>query len=342
MLFVCFPNTYDFETTFDPTLTAKTTMTETTPSSAARIAHLCDSWIAAVQRPDGGMGIGGNTEQFRLLRNGISFHDLTYEELRAACLGLGRVLLLRGLNTVIDFDHLFFWSWCAEILLSRESPAFTPAQRELAELYGTSTRTALANAKRPAGSKEDFLQQRDNHRYIPFHLNEMGHHAHLILAYLSFPLLEGVTKQACAEYVDFHGTVLRPFDAPRTGGSPRHYTVDKRCSSLRDLLHLLHAYVASPSLKSAIDEYSAHLEVLDDAMEPFDLLHSWRNSSLHGQASYPTIGGTVFNIATLILLDRVSAQYAAVREFTWTKVQWELRSAGTQSDRSPSSYYPPF
>lgn len=63
-----------------------------TQPSAAQIRQLCDAWCNAVAVPGGGFAIGANTEQFRLLRNGVVFHDLDHESLCAALLGLTRAL----------------------------------------------------------------------------------------------------------------------------------------------------------------------------------------------------------------------------------------------------------
>jgi hypothetical protein len=48
--------------------------------------------------------------------------------------------------------------------------------------------------------------------------------------------------------------------------------------------------------------------------DPFDVVYRWRNSSLHGQASLPTIRGTVFNTAILVALDAISADYDSMRD----------------------------
>ena len=242
-----------------------------TPSKVAHIVHLCDSWAGAAQLPGGGIGIGGSSEQFRLLRNGIAFHALEYDELRAACLGLGRVLLLPGLNAIIDLDHIFLWSWCAEVVLSTASPVFSGAEWELAQLCGACARAALAKARPAVASNAEWELHREQNKVIPFHMRQMAANAHLILAYLSFPLLEGVAKKTCRAYVEYDGTVRQPFSAPRAFGKPRQYPTGAKCNSLRDLLHLLHRQVASPSLAAALDDFRRHVEQRSaDAFEKLD------------------------------------------------------------------------
>jgi hypothetical protein len=113
------------------------------------IERLCDAWVAAATPASGGLQIGEGAERYRLLANGIAFHDLTYAELRAACLGLARVLLRPGLNTVIDFDHMLFWAWSAEIFAGSAATYFDDAERESKELFGLACRAALAGTYRP-------------------------------------------------------------------------------------------------------------------------------------------------------------------------------------------------
>jgi len=65
----------------------------TTPDMRA----LCRGWIAAATVA-GGLEIGEQSESFRLHRNGIRCHELDYDDLRAACVGLTEILLLAGIE----------------------------------------------------------------------------------------------------------------------------------------------------------------------------------------------------------------------------------------------------
>ena len=57
------------------------------------IKRLCESWINSAYQTDGSIGIGVNTEKFRLLTNNIVFHELTYEETQAAYFGDIRTMI---------------------------------------------------------------------------------------------------------------------------------------------------------------------------------------------------------------------------------------------------------
>ncbi len=103
--------------------------------------------------------MGGNTEKFRLLNNGIQFHDLNHEALCASLVGLSKVLLRPGMNTIIDQDHFGLWSWCGELLLNPQANLFPAEQYEIKSLYDAVIHCALAGCRKPAGSKEEWQEQ---------------------------------------------------------------------------------------------------------------------------------------------------------------------------------------
>lgn len=309
------------------------------PTGEETIRNLCQSWLQATAIPGGGIGIGGQSEGFRLLNNGVVFHDLDYDALRAACLGLSSVLLMPGLNTVIDWDHKWFWAWCGEVLCGGGSEYFGHEDHELKELMGLCIRASLAGTYRP--DHAGWEQQRDQSMSMEPNAREWIQRSQTALGYLAFPLLEGIVKRHCAAFVSMSGEVVQAFEVPGLEGRSNTYRVGRTCSSLRDLLWLLHAKVASDELRSDLDEQREHLAGFSDKDQGgFQVLYQWRNDSLHGSASLTTIGGTVLNTALMIALSHLRENYDSVRAAAWERVQWELQSSSPY--RSPWSYYPPY
>jgi hypothetical protein len=262
-----------------------------------------------------------------LHRNGIKFPELSYEELKTASLGLIRVLLHPSLNTVIDFDHCLLWSWAGEILLAGEVELFGPEAHESRELMEACIRCALAGSS---------LEER-----MGFQIHELCLHLPLVLVYLSFPLLEAIIKKAARKYVKLTGEVLQDFEAPRRDRTIRQYRVGQLCSNINHLLFLLHKEVADSDLKDSLDQVRQHLAILAPNTDPFDLIADWRNPSLHGEATFPTIGGTILTVALLIALNGIRAEYARHRDQAWERVCWEIKNSRTGVPRSPWSFYPP-
>ncbi|TGE37507.1 hypothetical protein E4K67_12190 [Desulfosporosinus fructosivorans] len=310
------------------------------------IKRLCESWISAVYQEDGSIGIGGNSEKYRLLNNKIVFHELAFEETQAACIGLTHVLLLKGMNTIIDMDHLVYWSWMGEVLSSKDTGYFLPEEYSIQKLFEIVIRATLAGIRLPVHDRQEWEEQIRIGELTEFNTRELVTNKSRVQTYLVFPLLEAVIKKACFKYVDYSGKVVSNFSVIKKDGHKVDYVPSgrgkKACSSLRDLLCLLYNEVADSDLKTQITLVRKYISELDDQEDPFDLIYRWRNSSLHGETSYPTIGGTLLNLVLLIALAQIRQNFESVRAKVLDKVKWELQSHNYTKHRSPWSFYPPF
>jgi hypothetical protein len=240
-------------------------------------------------------------------------------------MGLTRVLLLNGMNTVIDMDHLVFWSWMGELFSSRETCYFKTEEHPIQKLFEIVIRTTLAGIRPPIRDRQEWETQRKIRELTEFNTRELVSNSSLVQAYLVFPLLEAVIKKACSNYVDYSGKVVSHFSVNKKDGRIQNYVCSgqgkKSCSSLRDLLFLLYDEVAGADLRQQITLVRQHILELDDQEDPFDLIYRWRNSSLHGETSYPTIGGTLLNLVILIALSEIRQDYEIVRSKVWDRVQ---------------------
>jgi hypothetical protein len=311
--------------------------------TAAAIEKLCDDWCDASVTPNGGMALGIHTDKFRLLANGVVFHELGHEALCAALIGLSKVLLRPGLNTIVDHDHFGLWSWCGELLLGPQSHLFPIEQHEIKSLYETSIHAALTRCRKPQATKDEWREQNRIDDLQPHHAKQLLRESSLVLAYLTFPLLEAVLKRACAAYVTFDGQVTSSFTVQNRQGNSRHYDPqgpprERQCSSLRDLLLLHHSIVAGPRLRALLDRFRAHISSLDVTQDPFDLIYRWRNQSLHGSTNFQTIGGSMLNLSLLISLFEVEDDFDQRTSLVLEHCRWEAQS----SRKSPWSFYPPY
>jgi hypothetical protein len=311
--------------------------------TAGEISKLCDDWCAASTVPAGGIVLGAKTEKFRLRNNGVVFHELEHDALCAAIVGLSQVLLRPRLNAFVVQDHFELWSWCGELLLSPQANLFPPEQGEIKSLYETALHAALAHCRKPVSSKEERQAQIRIQNLQPHHATQLLFNAHLVLAYLTFPLLEGVLKRACAKFVAFDGKVLSPFTILHKKGGERRYAPNRfkgvraQCSSLRDLLFLHLSDVSSLALRNSLERFREHIRVLDGTEDPFDLIYDWRNQSLHGSGSFQTIGGTILSLSLLISLFEIEHNFIQHRETVLESCRFQ---AGLEY-RSPWSFYPP-
>ena len=306
--------------------------------SAKEITRLCEEWCLASKTPEGGIGIGSATEKYRLLKNGVVFHELGYEALCSALIGTAHVLLRPGLNVIVDWDHMFLWSWCGELLLSPRSEYFPYEQYEIKTLAETTVRASLVHCKKPSKSREEWKEQWRIDDLQSHHAKVFLTQSYLVLSYLAFPLLEALLKRACSQFIDFDGRVKSQFLLPKEKGGQKRYKPNDVCSSLRDLLFLHFNTVANVDLVTKLTAYRTHFKELDDGIDPFDLIYMWRNQSLHGASVFQTIGGTLLNLAFLIAISELQDRFVEHRDLILKHCKWEAQSG----HRSPWSYYPPY
>ena len=125
---------------------------------------------------------------------------------------------------------------------------------------------------------------------------------------------------------------------PKEHEGQKQYNPNNICSSLRDLLFLHYDTVANADLVTKLDAFKAHFAELDDSVDPFDLLYSWRNQSLHGAAAFQTIGGILLTLAFLIAISELQDRFDEHRDLILKHCRWEAQTG----HRSPWSYYPPY
>ncbi|WP_308364423.1 MULTISPECIES: hypothetical protein [unclassified Microbulbifer] len=301
------------------------------------IKKLCDDWVCAACK-NGGISIGSDSEKYRLLANGVQFHLLDFDSLIASVLGLSKVILLPGMNSFVVQDHFGLWSWCGEVIAGAGSHYFEPNEREIKSLFEACIRASLTHCRKPAASPEEHMKQSEVEQQLPHNARYFLQDSSLILAYVSFPMLEAILKKTCSEYLRMDGSVKKQFQVMNRAKKPRTYKVSSLCSSIRDELFLLYEKVADKELKTNLDEFRAHISSLDSSSDPFDLIYEWRNQSLHGSSNFQTIGGTLLNLCILIALHSMKVEFG----------QWIgniLRRCERESDhgfRASWSFYPPY
>ena len=302
--------------------------------SPDQIAALCEQFCQETATGK----YSAQSQSYRLLENGTDFPSLKYDELMAAIIGLSKVLLRPGLNAVIDFDHYALWAWCGELLLGPMAQIKIHNQNtmphEINELYQATIRAALAHCERP--SKPQPREARDYSEFMnPTAATYLKNASSMILAYLTFPLLEALLKQVCREYVAQDAKVIKEFSRLSKKGQPYNSKIGDE-AGISILLNLLYDHVANPDLKALLDRYRNHLQTTGDAVDAFELIYHWRCSSLHGTTNFPTIGGVILNLCLLISIYQIKDSFEdCVRE---GNMAWPRSINGGPSI---DNFYPP-
>lgn len=316
-----------------------------------KIIDLCKKYKASVQTGSF-LNVGSDSEQYRLLNNNIVFYELNFEELQTCGVCLTEILLFKNRNTIISNDHLYYWAWVAQVLFNREAEYFDSTEMEISILLSTCIRSALARTANPKLSFEESSKVRNN---LEFNAQELINKNNLILAQLSFPLLEAILRKSCKEYVNYLGSVKKDFEVEKNGRKTFYSEKGKgkrKISSIADLLHLYYDKVANFEIRNHLDLIRVHLNDLEkeNPKEAFEIIYEWRNSSLHGNTSLPTIGGTILSIVLIIAVDSLKDSYESIRKDAKDTIEWELHCRqisikeghSTIFPRGNWSYYPPY
>ncbi|HBB1613243.1 TPA: hypothetical protein J0549_001714 [Escherichia coli] len=262
--------------------------------NAEEIINLSENWLKSVIPRDGTITINLGDKSFRLRSHGIVVHELDFERLIACIISTSITLAIpnhTGGNapnmTMVDQDHRNIWGWCAEyvnFLRIHSKPYFVSP---LVDLFLTCSQAACMPVVHKNGFITDYLKN-----------------SHLHLSYLAMPLLEGVAKIFCEEFVDIDGKVKKPFRKLSTG----EYKVNGRCSNIGDLLLLVES-TADDDLKQVIIRLNRIVESYNPGCKAYKTIKNWRNSSLHGSENYSTVAGITFNYALVIILNKIKMNY---------------------------------
>ncbi|TQF71773.1 hypothetical protein [Pseudoalteromonas luteoviolacea] len=244
-------------------------------------------------------------QQFSLLENGVKFEELDHSELKSALLGLSKMLLLPSSITIKTKDHNYLWAWCAHIILApSQTPAFfTDDEYDLKQLLETCVFAALSSMTRQVTNPEEHYNR---YEHITFNQRMFLENKSNALAYLVFPLLEGVCKKLCSEYVAMDGKVVNEFSGVSNG---RPYNLGRICSSLGDLLFLTSREFPCEEL----DKIMEQIHTFDGSKSAFKTIYGWRNQSLHGERKFNNVTALLLNLVFLLIINSIEEDFENIK-----------------------------
>lgn len=248
-----------------------------------------------------------------LLEQGLAFHELSWDQLRAALVGLTRVGLVDKRVQVVLSEHAFLWAWIGQVLLTTYPPTFLAraGEEELGHALDLALRAVLSTGPPDDLDRNSAALLRNRHE---------------LAAYIAFPVLESTMRRANADVVNRDGVVIR-------GPEPNwDFRPGGRCNSIAKLLV---RYTGLPSVTSELKDDIANI-LSDLGPEPYQTIQGWRNPMLHGEYATAVVGGTVLALATRVLLEEIRADYEELAERQRSSVTFWAPHGGQQSH-----FYPP-
>ncbi len=241
-----------------------------------------------------------------LKRKGYDIRSFTYDELRAACVGLTYSMLFRGMNMVVTEDHKILWDTIGRHLLDPPSLYFKESHnapfpteyRAFRELFVTTIKTSTgewALFQKHRNPNWNWFQMPAEYSWVDS-LNPA--------TYLVYPLLEAVLKETLSLFIERNGIVKKKFTVQKRSYNSKGKT---RCSSVDHMLDLLRQQQNLSDLNKDLSLVYEHIAFLYPGhINPTSVIsQEWRNPAMHGEDNAPTAFGVVLNIALLIAMDYV-------------------------------------
>lgn len=311
------------------------------------IFRMADDFVQSTKSPDGSTAINPQNEGgMRLLANGAIFPDFSLESLCAALAASPKTISPAHNISYIHSDHVAMWAWCAQIIAHNDTEYFRAEESNLKLLVQIIAHTAKA-AKNPSSSPprdnypmtlEGSMEFAEAHWTalkqvaLPSTVEQFLHFRSEITSYLSFPLLEGILKKRCSEFVEYDGLVKKEFTIPR---GKRPYVPGSKINSLAVLLFLYFHEVANEFEKKYFPIATNHLQTFIPEKHAFWMIYEWRNESLHGQSDHTGVGGVLLSISLLIAIASLGDRFVELRE------RRKILIAHNFPAVSPTIFYPP-
>jgi len=197
---------------------------------------------------------------------------------------------------LLDCERLLL-GWCAQLLASQSAHSSSPAYPAdfldaARSIYSFALAPELARP-RMAGRGQPDLQ--------------------LMLAYASFPFLEGFARRRLSAYLNQDGVVLSAFAV-----SNRTYRVGTTISNLSHTLELLESDAQSSGLGPRLAQLRSHVQqtsTADDrgpsprAVDLYQFIFEHRNANLHGGRQVSSVGLMALFLATIVALEATRSDF---------------------------------
>lgn len=213
------------------------------------------------------------------------------------------VHLVKQFVVQVELDSLWYWALTHDVVLTsnRQSDFGKWHMRPLFEALMAAHLAKLGCA--PRSFVIDRLNRVINDAVLQ-PTKDLVYHKHLILSYLCYPALEGLTKLAMSPYIDSNGCVVKTFHDGK-----RQWNLNERISNLAILLRALEKKAGNlllkPDLSLDLRDFRLEVEKLisigKQSRDGWDFIYRQRIVSVHGVAHPELRSGLITNLICLVV-----------------------------------------
>lgn len=279
-------------------------------------------------------------EGWQIFRSGFAIEEFAHSELCELS-----VLLIRSLRGQINSDHKIFWSWVSFISYQLRNEVQLFQDGEWIEAFGSLVHLLLAGERHfKAGPGYCYIHG-ERLKYVNHHLLTLSVKKHLLAAAHAFPVLEGLLRRKCQNYVGKDGIVNNPFTLTEPSGQSKPFGVGHRMNRIDDYIRLFEQIVTKNrgrpcfTLAKVGGEICKLYPSVTDAPEAID---EWRNDLIHGNQYWMDRVPAVLNLICLLVIDEVEpATYDAKLPAIKKILEWQRRATLQSTHRAGWDIFPP-
>lgn len=284
-------------------------------------------------------------EHLQIIRNGFNLEDFNHDELSKLA-----TLLTRELRGQINWDHKFFWAWCASLIIYFEKSVSLFSDRDWSGSFKDLTNLVLSAQRRFPAGPAGLTYMIQALRYVNSHLLETSMNKYQIAGPLTFSVLEGLLRRKNGDYVNTDGSVKKRFiiSNPQSRSGTKTFNPsrgNRRLNRINDSIRCFEELVTldrgrrCPCLQQMKMEIAS---LCPSGSDVYDMIDIWRNDLIHGKEYWQNRIPILVNLICLLIVDEIEPSlYDAQKADMKRRIEWNSESRALTGIRSPWNLFPP-
>ena len=242
------------------------------------------------------------------------FHNLPYRVL----LHLPSLMTRLGIGQV-TYDHIHFWAWTAESLNEVNSDN-DYLEKNIERLFLLVVDYAVGRLSTVPVNKKVREENAQISRLVSPHAQRAMDGSHQAATQLSYPVLEGLLRRLCNDYVLTDGSIKSGKSILKMNGEEKN---GGRANNIGNLLYHYENRVAPKETSCSLKAVRSEMANYSDSDTGYKILNSWRHPHSHGgeRLSGPEHVVTLNIICQLIWDIIPKSEYENINKSRYSKYQ---------------------
>jgi hypothetical protein len=211
-------------------------------------------------------------------------------------------LLTRLASTQVTHDHYHYWAWTAEVLkqINRDE---NHLERDIEQMFLLTVDFAVGGLTSVPISNKIQKENKKIEQLVSPHARRAMLSSYRAATQLSYPLLEGLLRRLCSDYVTIDGQIKSGKKIQKIGGTEQK---GGRANNLGDLLNHYEKKVAEDETAKALESIRSEMNRYSTSETGYGIINSWRHPHSHGGERFTGPEHAVLlNIACQLVWDTI-------------------------------------